>query len=102
VRSSTPPLSTPWSWVWPGRPWDGSVWLADGAAVGRVMGDRDHRPEAAPTRLLEVVADGCGVEHNDVDHNPARKGTPTGWCQLRIVCGHRGSADRVSNSSYRR
>jgi hypothetical protein len=34
----------------------------------------DHRPEAAPTRLLEVVADGCGVEHNDVDHNPARNG----------------------------
>jgi hypothetical protein len=71
------------------------------------MGDHDHRPEAAPTRLLEVVADGCGVEHNDVDHNPARNGTPTGWCQVRtgrvrIVCGHRGSADRVSNSSYRR
>ena len=25
-------------------------------------------------RLLEVVADGCAVEHNDVDHNPARNG----------------------------
>jgi hypothetical protein len=31
-------------------------------------------PEAAPTRASEVVADGCGVEHNDVDHNPARNG----------------------------
>jgi hypothetical protein len=26
------------------------------------------------TRLLEVVVDGCGVEHNDVVHHPARNG----------------------------
>ena len=47
-------------------------------------------------RPLEVVADGCAVEHNDVDHNPRpAAGSPTGWCQLRIgrvriICGHRG------------
>ena len=49
--------------------------VADGAAVRRIVGDRDYRyprwPRHAP---LEVVADGCAVEHNDVDRNPARNG----------------------------
>jgi hypothetical protein len=43
--------------------------------VRRIVGDRDHRyPRWPDTRLLEVVADECAVEHNDVDHNPARNG----------------------------
>ena len=59
------------------------------------------------TRLLEVVVDGCGVEHNDVDHNPARNGdadrvVPAEDRSREDRCGHRGSADRVSDSGYRR
>ena len=49
--------------------------VADGAAVRRIVGDRDHRYPRRPRHApLEVVADGCAVEHNDVDHNPARNG----------------------------
>ena len=91
----------------PQRPFHLSV--ADGARCAGSWGDRDHRYPRRPRHPpLEVVADGCAVEHNDVNHNlrPAA-GSPTGWRQLRIgrvrtVCGPRASADRVSNSSYRR
>jgi hypothetical protein len=73
-QSSTPPLSTPWSWSWPG-PGDGSVWLADGAAMRRIVGDRDHR---YPRRTRDAPPRGrrrrVRVEHNDADHNPARNG----------------------------
>jgi hypothetical protein len=59
------------------------------------------------TRLLEVVADGCAWSTTTPTTTRPETGTPSGWYQLRtghvsIVCGHRGSADRVSNSSYRR
>jgi hypothetical protein len=60
-------LARPQGWVpsgWPTGPRCAGSWAT---ATTGTRGGPD-------TRLLEVVADGCGVEHNDVDHNPARNG----------------------------